>query len=133
MRLHLPDLAGVGVFEQQKRGAYHLHLAVRGHYDVKVMRHHWQHVCGSGSVNIARKPGRITKLVSYLTKYLTKGMSETTAYLNRYIRTGLIPTEPTATHTGTLAELQNLFTEAYGEPLFVYATGEWQWLWMEPD
>lgn len=129
----LPELAGVAVFERQKRGAFHLHLAVRGHYDVKLLRKHWIHVCDSGSVNIAFRRGRISKLIGYLSKYLTKGMSETNRYVHRYLRTGYIPAAREREYRGSLEELRDIFHAAYGEPQFVFNGGDWSWLWVEPD
>jgi len=131
-RAHLPDLAGVAVFETQKRGAWHLHMAVRGHYDVRILRHTWQSVCDSGSVNIRRQPGKVAKLIGYLCKYMTKAMSETSAHAHRFLRTGRIPASAVSVVAGTHAELFQIFLDAYGSPVFIHSEGDWSWLWQDP-
>lgn len=86
-----PEWKYVAVREQQERGAWHLHLAVKGNQDIKYLRTCWYKVLGCfgaagadvlGQVNVKaskRRYGAVSgvwkqsKLASYLTKYLHKG------------------------------------------------------------
>lgn len=67
----------VAVPERQKRGAWHLHIAVRGFKDVVFFRKVWHSIVGSGSVNIVYRRGSRSawpsqRLAFYLSKYLGK-------------------------------------------------------------
>jgi len=68
----------VCVRERQKRGAWHLHVGVRGWRDVGVLRAAWRHVVGLDNGNIdIRRPRRggawrSSRLAGYLAKYLGK-------------------------------------------------------------
>lgn len=91
LRRALPSFEYVCVFERQKRGAWHAHLAVQrvqSHYLVKgvlvksydLLRAVWRAVVGEGNVDVSRsirhgqrKPG---KLAAYLSKYISKGFED---------------------------------------------------------
>jgi hypothetical protein len=75
-----PDWIYIAVVEQQARGAWHWHLAVRGRQDVQLLRASWRHVVGDGNIDVAAPRGngqsRTLALVRYLGKYLRKRFSE---------------------------------------------------------
>jgi len=91
VRRVLPGFEYVCVFERQKRGAWHAHLAVQrvqSHYLVKgvlvksydLLRAIWRAVAGEGNVDVskARKHRHkgVCKLAGYLSKYLSKSFEE---------------------------------------------------------
>lgn len=91
VRRALPSFQYVCVFERQKRGAWHAHLAVQrvqSHYMHKgvlvksydLLRAIWRAVVGDGNIDIsraARKRQRdVGKLSQYLSKYIAKGFEE---------------------------------------------------------
>jgi hypothetical protein len=66
----------VAVPEKQARGAWHWHLAVKGRQDVNQLRHLWRKTVGEGNIDVQQPRGgqnRRVTLVSYLSKYLSKG------------------------------------------------------------
>jgi len=70
----------VAVPEYQKRGAVHFHLAIKGHYSVKVVRVLWLRAVGRrrGNIDITspKKFGKSSwnprRIANYLSKYITK-------------------------------------------------------------
>lgn len=87
IRRIFPGFEYVCVFEEQKRGAWHAHLAVQrvqSHYLHKgvlvksydLLRAVWRAVVGQGNVDISRarrhSQRNIAKLAAYLSKYLSK-------------------------------------------------------------
>jgi hypothetical protein len=73
----LGDFHYVAVAEQQQRGAWHLHVAVRGRQNYRVLRSIWQSIVGADNGNIHvrnpfREKGLRHKLAGYLAKYITK-------------------------------------------------------------
>jgi len=82
----MPGWVYVAVAEQQQRGAWHWHLAVRGRQDVDTLRASWRHVVGDGNIDVKppsnRTQNRQLALVRYLGKYLAKGFKEGTRELN---------------------------------------------------
>jgi hypothetical protein len=91
VRRLLPQFQYVAVFERQKRGAWHAHLAIApiaGHYIVRghlvrsydLLRSMWRGVIGAGgNVDVKRaRRGRhsISKLASYLAKYIGKAIGD---------------------------------------------------------
>lgn len=65
----------VAVWERQKRGAIHWHLAVVGYQDVEMLRRCWLSSIGDYQGNIdvtAARDCSPVKLASYLTKYIIK-------------------------------------------------------------
>jgi hypothetical protein len=69
------------VTERQKRGAWHLHIAVSGYHPIKEMSLYWKKIIKKqgfeGNANITRKPRQSgqRQLTTYLSKYLMKESS----------------------------------------------------------
>ncbi len=94
MRDHYGEFQYVAVPELQERGAWHFHLAVKGFYNVNLVRFFWRKaICGDGksevgAINITspRKGGawQRKKLVRYLCKYLGKELVSDLVYSRRY-------------------------------------------------
>lgn len=85
VRKHLPQWVFVAVPEQQKRGAWHWHLAVVGRQDVRLLRHLWRSIVGEGNIDVQKPPSGMNRrlaIVSYLGKYLAKGFSDEERQLN---------------------------------------------------
>lgn len=85
VRKHLPKWVFIAVPERQKRGAWHWHLAVVGHQDVKLLRHLWRSVVGEGNIDVQRPASGMNRrlaIVKYLGKYLAKGFTEGDRELN---------------------------------------------------
>jgi len=85
----LVDFQYVAVAERQKRGAWHLHVAVRGRQNYRVLRAIWRSVVGQDNGNIDvrnpfREKGLRHKLASYLCKYMTKDFAEHAVNEKRY-------------------------------------------------
>lgn len=91
VRRVIPGFEYVCVFERQKRGAWHFHMAVQrvqSHYLHKgvlvksydLLRALWRAVVGDGNIDVSRairKRQRSTgKLAGYLSKYIAKGFEE---------------------------------------------------------
>lgn len=91
IRRVLPGFEYVCVFERQKRGAWHAHIAVQrvlSHYLHKgvlvrsydLLRAIWRAVVGEGNIDVSkalRKRTRcVGKLAGYLSKYIAKGFDE---------------------------------------------------------
>ncbi len=72
------SLQYVTVLEYQQRGAIHLHIAVRGFQDVRLLRRCWYRIVGDrqGQVNVkGPRPGSSpVKLARYLSKYISKDL-----------------------------------------------------------
>lgn len=88
-----PHFAGVGVIEPQKRGALHWHIAVSGRYEHRDFQRTWWEVIGEQShVFYSYKPdgkgNAYTKLASYMSKYMGKGLGDGEAEKHRYHRYG---------------------------------------------
>nr|DAH82798.1 MAG TPA: protein of unknown function DUF1424 [Inoviridae sp.] len=102
IRRLIPDFVYVAAFEQQKRGAWHVHMAVRklpfklaasngvkvGSYNV--IRAVWRRVVGElgGNIDEARKKRHSRKspaqMASYISKYILKAFEEGEDHSNRY-------------------------------------------------
>lgn len=82
----LPGWVYIAVAENQKRGAWHWHLAVVGRQDVTLLRALWRQVVGEGNIDVNPPKGdgqrRRLALVTYLGKYLAKGFLEGKRELN---------------------------------------------------
>lgn len=75
----------VAVFEQQKRGAWHAHLAIRGFRDVRTLRRLWLAIVGKGQGNVdITPPRRRERLASYLAKYVAKNIAQHGLNRKRY-------------------------------------------------
>lgn len=85
----LGDFRYVAVAERQKRGAWHLHVAVKGRQNYRVLRAIWRSIVGLNNGNIDvrnpfREKGLRHKLASYLCKYITKDFAEHAVNEKRY-------------------------------------------------
>ena len=71
--------AYVATHERQKRGAWHMHVAVRGRQNYRLVRSIWKSVVGEGSVNV-RNPWKEKKLrhklAAYMGKYIAKNAEQ---------------------------------------------------------
>ncbi|MCY0388453.1 hypothetical protein OVY01_14735 [Robbsia sp. Bb-Pol-6] len=79
----------VAVAERQKRGAWHLHIAVKGRENYRVLRAIWHSIVGqdNGNVDVRnpyREKGLRHKLAAYLSKYITKDFGEHQLNEKRY-------------------------------------------------
>ena len=73
----LQKFAYVAVAERQTRGAWHLHVAVKGRLNYRVLGAIWRSVVGESGgyvrvTNPFRQKGLRHKLAAYLSKYITK-------------------------------------------------------------
>lgn len=71
----------VAVAEQQERGAWHWHVAVRGYQRVEVLRECWWDVvgeAGKGNVDVTYRGGADAsrRVAGYMTKYMTKAFDD---------------------------------------------------------
>ncbi len=88
MKVNLADWLYVAVAEQQERGAWHWHLAVRGRQNVELIRTLWREIVGEGNIDVSapkgnRKDQRLF-LVQYLGKYLVKAFVTGDRKLNKH-------------------------------------------------
>lgn len=103
-----PEFRAVAGFEQQKRGAWHVHLAcarlpaalTRNGIKVKsfdLLRSIWRSVVGTdgGNVDVQRKKRNSRKsparIAAYLSKYVTKNFADGEKWSNRWTSYGAIP------------------------------------------
>ena len=91
VRQHIPGYKYVAVFERQKRGAGHWHLAVAGWQNVTLLRALWRQVVGQGNIDVRAVRGSgsgdtSAKLAAYLSKYITKTLGDQTELAHRYRR-----------------------------------------------
>ncbi len=102
----LKDWRYVAVLEKQQRGAFHVHIAVRGWQPVKFLRQCWYRACGAdmdatgsetpGQINVTpprndqgprrKKEWATSRLAFYIVKYMQKTFDETSLEKNRYWR-----------------------------------------------
>lgn len=125
-----PSFAAVAGFEQQKRGAYHVHMAV-GDVPQELLKHGqkvksynliraiWRDVTKElgGTINVAarkrhskRSPARIA---GYLSKYITKAFEEGEKWSNRWTKFGQIA-KPKKTRLGEFASMAEAVEYCYG-------------------
>lgn len=106
LRRYWPEFVGVAAFEQQKRGAWHVHLATRAvpkelvhKLGVKVksfnmIRGIWRSVVGAdnGNIDVARRKRTsqksAAKIAAYLSKYILKAFREGVDHVNRWTKFG---------------------------------------------
>lgn len=74
----------VAVAEQQERGAWHWHLAVKGMQPVYVLRSCWLDVVGKGNIDVQRFVGSSERLAGYLAKYVAKSIDTIELNGHRY-------------------------------------------------
>lgn len=102
MKRLIPDWFYVAAFERQKRGAWHVHMAIRrlpnklpSQTDVKVknvnvVRAVWRRVIGDLGGNIDYSPAKRnsqrapSRIASYLSKYMVKAFEEGEPWSKRY-------------------------------------------------
>lgn len=69
----------VATHERQKRGAWHMHVAVAGRQNYRLVRSVWRSVVGDGNIDV-RNPWREKKLrhklASYMAKYIAKNAEQ---------------------------------------------------------
>ncbi|MBC7953234.1 MAG: hypothetical protein H7Z12_15610 [Rhodospirillaceae bacterium] len=124
IREHLPNWQYVTVPEPQTRGAVHLHAAVRGFQDVRLLRRLWlrvlheQGIEGGGSVNVcpprnARRP----KIARYLSKYIGKAFGGTlrTDRAHRYRGSTGLKATPTRHIIGAWRHLRDALETVFSE------------------
>lgn len=115
VRRVIPAFEYIAVFERQKRGAWHAHLACRkvlSHYikggvmvqSYDLLRSMWRGVVGSdnGNVDVSRNKriGRSSaKLASYLSKYIGKTFDQAEKHVNAYSSGGPTRLEAALTFT----------------------------------
>ena len=104
VRRVLPGFEYICVFEKQKRGAWHAHLAVRrfaSHYlhrgqlvkSFDLLRSMWRGVVGTDNGNVDVSRGRAVrrstaKLAAYLSKYIGKTFDQAEKHVNSYSASG---------------------------------------------
>lgn len=104
VRRVIPGFQYVCVFERQKRGAWHAHLAVEkvlSHYlaggklvrSYDLLRSMWRGVVGpdNGNVDVSRNKRlsrSAAKLAAYLSKYIGKTFDQTEKHVNAYSASG---------------------------------------------
>lgn len=77
----------VAVPERQQRGAWHVHIAIKGWIPVDVVRENWRAVAGDGNIDIARsRRGDFDakRIAAYLAKYIGKAFDEVSDGRTRY-------------------------------------------------
>jgi len=131
-----PGWVYIAVPEQQKRGAWHWHLAVRGRQDVTLLRSIWRHIVGEGNIDVNPPRGvgkqRTLALVKYLGKYLAKGFAEGNRALNgRRFRASLRIRIPCDSFTLPAAERANV--SGYALARLQEAAGAVGFVWKSED
>ncbi len=129
----LPGFQFVAGFEQQKRGAWHVHIATAGipnffmegnrlgvpckvkSYDL--LRRIWRAVVGDlgGNVDLSRrkaKGSRCAAIAAYIAKYITKEFAEGEKWSNRYAKYGACEV-PLPVDLGVFANLQEAIEAAF--------------------
>ena len=130
VRRAIPEFEYVCVFERQKRGAWHAHIAVRrilSHYQHRgalvrsydLLRSMWRAVVGAdnGNVDVSRNK-RVNrssaKLAAYLSKYIGKTFDQAEKHVNSYSASGrklpdaVTETMLTESHAAAIAGLVDL-------------------------
>ena len=131
-----PGWVYIAVPEQQKRGAWHWHMAVRGRQDVTLLRSIWRHIVGEGNIDVNPPRGvgkqRTLALVKYLGKYLAKGFAEGNRALNgRRFRASLRIPIPCESFTLPTAERDNV--SGYALARLQEAAGAIGFVWISEE
>lgn len=127
----IPDFRGVAAFEQQERGAWHVHMAVdRMPASLKIdgvkvksfdlLRRVWRSVTQEhgGTVNVKhdkRSGGALrsaARIASYISKYITKAFEEGAKWSNRWTKFGDVEV-PKAVDLGTYNNMLDAVRAAY--------------------
>lgn len=126
----IPGFRFVGAFERQKRGAWHVHMAVNRipaqlqHKGAKVKSYNviravWRAVAGEHGGNIdlsakKRNSGRKTaRIASYLSKYLLKAFEDGEDFKNRWTKYGDFDVPPPV-EMGMVTNLHEAIEVVYG-------------------
>lgn len=131
VRKLLPGFVYVAAFEQQKRGAWHVHMAVHKLPTVlawsgtkvksyNVIRAVWRSVVGDLGGNIDQQRRRkfsrqsSAKLAAYLSKYMLKAFEDGDDWSNRYSGSAGVVIPPAQVLRFQAAKLAELIDLAYG-------------------
>lgn len=86
-----PEWKYLAVFQKQKRGAFHMHLAVRGWQKVLWLRAKWREVVGEGNIDVRAPKARSgtfrwgrAQIAKYLSRYIGRDLSEDELNKKRY-------------------------------------------------
>lgn len=108
----IPDFVGIAAFEQQDRGAWHVHLACRRISTVlankqgvriksfDLLRAVWRSVTKElgGNVDVSRRKSTSkrspARIASYISKYITKAFEEGAKFSNRWTKFGDVSIPP---------------------------------------
>jgi hypothetical protein len=135
LRALIPGFAYVAAFERQKRGAWHVHMAIHklpfnlawAGVKVKsyaVVRAVWRRVVGDlgGNIDESRKKRHSRKspaqMASYISKYILKAFEQGEDYSNRYSSSAYDMPKPVRTRfeKESMADLIALVYVALGQP-----------------
>lgn len=148
VRKRFPEWQYVMVVEKHESGGFHMHAAVVGRQDVRWLRKCWWDVVGEAQGNIdVRGPRKrwgnesdrwsAHKLAAYMTKYLSKEMSEAEAEKKRYWSTkGIVIKQYRywlgATSYGEAVKEAMCYVQAFdGKKLSMWGSDDWSVLWVE--
>jgi len=130
----LKDWRYVAVLELQERGAFHVHIAVKGWQPITFLRACWYRAMGSsidvkgsetlGGINVTpprdhtgkgrKKEWATLRLSSYIVKYMSKTFDETTTEKNRYWRSKDIAAPQVHRHWLVATNLLDAINELLG-------------------
>lgn len=135
VKKYWPDFQAVAAFETQKRGAWHVHLAVAGVPRVfavrnsrgvphlvkswNLLRDTWRRVVGEhgGNIDVARKKRHArkspAKIAAYLSKYIVKAFEHGEAYTNRWTKFGDCKI-PAAVELGRVSDPLRMLVDCFG-------------------
>ena len=109
----------VAVPERQKRGAWHVHVAVHGRLVYNLVRAIWWRIVGKGQGNIdVRNPRTGGKwkrhaLAAYIAKYIAKDHDSGEFNKKRYwTSAGIVVPEPQTYLVGAVADLHQIISDA---------------------
>lgn len=146
LRRVLPDFRGVAGYEEQDRGAWHVHIGCERvastltrngvkYKSYNLVRSIWRSVTRdlAGTVNFSAGKRNQTrsaaKIAAYLSKYITKAFADGQKYSNRFSVFGDVEI-PRPVDLGTWPSLQAAFVGAYGllsDADFVSSQGVSKW------
>lgn len=144
VRRLFPGFQYVCVFEQQKRGAWHAHIAVEkvlSHYLHKgvlvksydLLRAIWRAVVGEGNVDVSRASNRcrgsVGKLAGYLSKYIGKGFGACTGGDSYRASGKALPRATVVRHLG--ADLMGATRELTGLLFAFWPDGEFHGAYLD--
>jgi hypothetical protein len=129
----LPGFGFVGAFEEQKRGAWHVHAAIRKCPKVITIKAHgsvirvksydllrsiWRSVTGArgGNVDVSAGKGKqrsSARIAAYIAKYATKSFSEGEKWSNRWTKYGFDDV-PDSLDFGCFGTLRDAVESVYG-------------------